>query len=209
MGPTTVAYLCVVFGVAGSLVPVCFIGAFWERGAGGQVRLLGGGALVGAASIGVCIGYASPLGPGVLLLTVAVLASSPYAVITSRRWLSRVHTPSDAQPDATTRALVCASQEPAQSRQLPGLRDLTDGQLCKRWRSCYRAYRRGASAVTLIAAVAERQMYLDELERRNAGGSATWLASGPEAAENPLPHLTSAQVDPPAVDWDELTRERG
>ena len=52
-------------------------------------------------------------------------------------------------------------------------------------------------------------MYLDELERRNASGFAAWLASGPEAAEDPLPYLTRDHIDTPAVDWDELTRRQG
>ena len=92
----------------------------------------------------------------------------------------------------------------------PELRDLTDEQLCKRWRASYRAsQRQQSSAVKLIAAVAERQMYLDELERRNASGFAAWLAAGPQAAEDPLPYLTGDRVDAPAVDWDELTRGQG
>ncbi|MEP6814583.1 MAG: hypothetical protein ABI873_03405 [Marmoricola sp.] len=61
----------------------------------------------------------------------------------------------------------------------------------------------------LIAAVAERQMYLDELERRNGVGFSAWLAAGPKAAEDPLPYLIGDRVDAPAVDWDELTRGSG
>jgi hypothetical protein len=63
--------------------------------------------------------------------------------------------------------------------------------------------------VKLIAAVAERQMYLDELERRNSSGFATWLAAGPEAAEDPLTYLNGHAVEAPALDWDELTRGQG
>ena len=93
------------------------------------------------------------------------------------------------------RAFAYASPDYVQFRA-PGLRDLTDEQLCKRWRASYRAsQRQQSSAVKLIAAVAERQMYLDELERRNTRGFAAWLAAGPEAAEDPLPYLTGDRVD--------------
>lgn len=207
--PAAVACLFVLFGVVGGLVAVCFIREFWERDARGRLRILAGGALVAGTSIGAFIGYASLMGPGVLLLTVAALASSPYAVTTSRHWLRRARTPSAAQVDAVPRALAHASPDSAPSLPPPALRHLTDAQLCKRWRASYRASRRGSSPVTLIAAVAEREMYLDELERRNANGFAAWLASGPQAAENPLPYLTSAPNGPPAVDWEELTRGPG
>jgi hypothetical protein len=124
----------------------------------------------------------------------------------SSRWFRAVRTPSAAQLDALARSFDYANPESAH----PQLRDLTDEQLCKRWRASYRAsQRQQSSAVKLIAAVAERQMYLDELERRNSGGFAAWLAAGPQAAEDPLPYLNGDRVDAPAVDWDELTRGQG
>lgn len=205
--PAAVACLFVVFGVVGSLLTLCFAKAYWEHGAGGRQRLLASGALVAGISVGAYIGYASLLGPGVLLLAAAVLVGSPYAVATSRRWLRSARTPSAAELDAVARA--CAGPEYGQFQPPPQLRALTDEQLCKRWRASYRASRRPSSAVRLIVAVAERQMYLDELEHRNASGFAAWLASGPQAAENPLPYLTNDHIDAPAVDWDELTRGQG
>jgi hypothetical protein len=165
--------------------------------------------LVAGTGVGAFIGYASLLGPGVLLLAAVVLAGSPMAVKASGRWLRSVRTPSTAQLDAVARAFAYASPDSAQFRA-PELRDLTDEQLCKRWRASYRAsQRQQSSAVKLIAAVAERQMYLDELERRNSSGFAAWLAAGPQAAEDPLPYLNGDRVDSPAVDWDELTRGQG
>jgi hypothetical protein len=201
--------LFVVSGAVGSLLTMSLVSVFWERGMGGRLRLLAGGALMAGTSVGACIGYASLLGPGVLLLAAVVLAGSPYAVNASGRWLRSVRTPSTAQLDAVARAFAYASPESAHFRA-PELRDLTDEQLCKRWRASYRASpRQQSSAVKLIAAVAERRLYLDELERRNSGGFAAWLAAGPEAAEDPLPYLTGDRVDAPAVDWDELTRGQG
>jgi hypothetical protein len=202
-------FLLIVVGTVGSLLTLCLVDAYWESGTGGRLRLLGAGALVAGISVGALVGYASLLGPGVMLLAVAVLAGSPYAVKATGRWLRSIGTPSTAQLDAVARAFSYASPEFAPFRA-PGLRDLTDEQLCKRWRNSHRAsQRQQASAVKLIAAVAERQMYLDELERRNSGGFAAWLAAGPEAADDPLPYLTGDHIDVPPVDWDELTRGQG
>jgi hypothetical protein len=58
----------------------------------------------------------------------------------------------------------------------------------------------------MMDAVAVRQRFLDEFERRNSSGLAAWLASGARAAGNPLPYLTESRVNTPAIDWDELTR---
>ena len=83
--PAAAVSLVVVFGVVGSLLTMCLVRAFWERGMRGRLRLLAGGALVGGISVGAFFGYASLLGPGVLLLAAAALAGSPYAVTTFRR----------------------------------------------------------------------------------------------------------------------------
>lgn len=209
VSPAAVSFLFVVSGAIGSLLTMCLVSGYWELGAGGRLRLLAGGALVAGAGVSAFLGFASLLGPGVLLLAAMVLAGSPYAVKVAGRWLRSVRTPSTAQLDAVTRAFAYASPEFAQFRA-PELRDLTDEQLCKRWRASYRAaQRQQSSAVKLIAAVAERQMYLDELERRNGSGFAAWLAAGPQAAEDPLPYLNGDRVDAPALDWDELTRGQG
>jgi hypothetical protein len=207
--PAAVAFLFVVSGAVGSLLTVCFVSGYWEQGTGGRLRLLAGGALVAGTGVGAFVGYASLLGPGVFLLAAVVLAGSPYAVKAAGRWLRSVRTPWAAQLDAVARAFAYVSPESAHFRA-PELRDFTDEQLCKRWRTSYRASpRQQSSAVKLIVAVAERQMYLDELERRNSVGFAAWLAAGPDAAEDPLPHLNGDRVDAPAVDWDELTRGQG
>jgi hypothetical protein len=207
--PGAVLLVFVAFGAVGCLLTMLLVGVFWERGTGGRARLTAGGALLAGTGISALIGYASLLGGGVLLLAAVVLASSPHAVRFSARWLRSVRTPSTAQLDAVARAFAYASPEFAQFRA-PELRDLTDEQLCKRWRISYRAaQRQQSSAVKLIAAVAERQMYLDELERRNSSGFATWLAAGPEAAEDPLTYLNGHAVEAPALDWDELTRGQG
>lgn len=209
VSPAAVVFLFIVVGSVGTLLTFGFVDAYWERDRAGRLWLLAGGALVAGAGVGAFVGYASLLGPGVLLLATLVLAGSPYAVKACGRWFRSFRTPSTAQLDAVARAFAYSSPEFVQFRA-PGLRDLTDEQLCKRWRTSYRAsQRQQSSAVKLIAAVAERQMFLDELERRNGVGFAAWLAAGPDAAEDPLPYLNGEQVEAPAVDWDELTRGQG
>jgi hypothetical protein len=154
-------------------------------------------------------GYASLLGPGVLLLAAAVFAGSPYAVKAPGRWFRSVRTSSAAQLDAVARAFAYASPE-------------STGSGCRRTctSSPMSSYANGGEPVTshlrdsrqrskLIAGVAERPMYLDELARRNPSGFGAWLASGPQIAGDPMPYLTADHIDAATVDWDELTRGTG
>ncbi|MEP6814584.1 MAG: hypothetical protein ABI873_03410 [Marmoricola sp.] len=115
--PAAMVFLFLVSGVVGSLLTLCLVKAYWQRGTPGRLRLLASGALVAATSVGAFVGYASFLGPGVVLLTAAVLAGSPSAVQTVGRWVRSVGSPSTAQLDAVARALAYASPEFA---QLPG-----------------------------------------------------------------------------------------
>lgn len=207
VSPAAVVFLLVVSGAVGSLLTMCLVSEYWELRARGRVRLLAIGALVAGTSVGAFVGYASLVGLGVLLLAAAVLAGSPYAVKTSRGWLRSVRTPSSAQLDAVARAFAYANPDYVQFRQ-PALCDLSDEQLCRRWRASCKTSQRRPSAVQLITISAERQMYLDELERRNAKGFAAWLASGPQS-EDPLPYLTGDASPVSTVDWDELTRGTG
>ena len=57
-----------------------------------------------------------------------------------------------------------------------------------------------------MAAVTERQQYLDEFERRNSSGFAAWLGSDVESLGNPLPFLIFSRGGLPTIDWDDLTR---
>ncbi len=209
VSPAGATCLLIVVGVVGSLLMLCLSDSFWEERAPGRLRLLVRGAPVAGAGAGAFVGYASLFGPGVLLIGAAALLTSPYAVRIVGRWLRSARTPSAAQLDAVARAFAYASPEAALYRA-PGLHDLSDEQLCRRWRASFRAsQRQQSSPVKLIAAVAERQMFLEELERRNSSGFAAWLAAGPGAVDDPLPYLSGHWVEAPAVDWDELTRDQG
>jgi hypothetical protein len=205
--PAAVVFLFVVSGMVGSLLTMLVVGDYWESSGMGRLRFLASGALVAATSTGAFVGYASLLGPGVLLLAAAVVGGSPWVLRAGCRWLRSVRTPTAAQLDAVARAFAYASPESVMFLP-PELRGLSDEQLCRRWRASYKTSQRRPSAAQLIALVAERQMYLDELERRNASGFAAWLASGPQR-EDPLPYLTGDASPIPTVDWDELTRGTG
>ena len=57
----------------------------------------------------------------------------------------------------------------------------------------------------MLATVEERQRYLDEIERRNAEGFMSWLASSARVASNPLPYLVANRRVRSVINWDELT----
>jgi hypothetical protein len=209
VSPAAAAFLSAVAALVAALLTMFVVDEYWERGMGGRLGLSAVGALVAGTSVGALFGYAALLGPSVLLLVVAVFVSSPAAVKAAGRWHGSVRSPTTARLDAAARSLPYATPESAQSRA-PDLRALSDEQLCKRWRANYRAsQRKQPSTEELIAAVAERQRFIDELERRNRSGFAAWLAAGPQAAEDPMPYFGWDRLDAPTVDWDELTRRHG
>lgn len=207
--PAAAAFCFIVFGAVGSLLRMSLVGDRWAASGRGRLRILAGDALMAGTGAAAVIGYASLMGPTMVLLMGAVLGGSPSGVKVCGRWLRSVHTATTAPLNAVARVFAYATPDLDKVGR-PELRHLTDEQLCKLWRASYQASQRlNVSASTPIAAVVERQMYLDELERRNAGGFAAWLAAGPEAAENPLPYVSGNRVDVSAVDWDELTRGQG
>ena len=171
-----------------------------------RARVMANNALVGGAAAGALLGYTVLLGVDVVLLVILALATSPYAVSAYGRWLRSVPTPLVAQLDAMARALGDGSPEYLMFQPFLGEEALTDEELCQSWRASYTVLQHQPSAARMAATVAGRQTYLDELERRNPGGFAAWLASGARAPGNPLPYLTRWRADQPAINWDELTR---
>jgi len=205
--PRALASMFILFGAGGSLLTLCLVDDYWERGTGGRLRLLAVGALIAGTSVSASFGYAFLVGLWVLPLAAAVLATSPSAVKAYGRCFRSVHNPTTTKFDALARAY--ANPESTRFRAPPELRGLTDEQLCKRWRASYKACPRQPSAFQLTRTVEERHAYLDEFERRNASGFAAWLASDPQSAGDPLPYLTADHIDAPAFDWDQLTRGHG
>lgn len=190
LSPAALAIVFVTFAIIGAALMLSFVSESADRRPRDRAGLALRGALLGGTAAGALLGHTVLLGPGVLLLVGLVLASSPYCVRAYRRWLS------------STRA-------PAADQQPVDLEELTDEQLCQRWRASCAALQGPSSAAQVVAAVAERQWILDELERRNPDGFAAWLASGARSPDSPLPYLTRSSVEPVHIDWDELTRGRG
>jgi hypothetical protein len=168
-------------------------------------RVLTSGLAAGTVA-GALVGFASLLGAGAFPLALSLLVSSPYAVKAWNRWRRSRLTPSSTRLAAMDAALAHTSPALRSAQELSEPAGLTDEQLCQAWCASYRALRDGSSGIQMMDAVAVRQCFLDEFERRNSRGLAAWLASGARAAGNPLPYLTESPVNSPAIDWDELTR---
>jgi hypothetical protein len=167
-------------------------------------RAIAKNAGVAGGAAGAVTGFEFLLGPGALLLLFLVLGSSPYAVRGIGRWLRSG--PTSGQLVTVTRALSYASPEYLVYQPPVGVEALTDEELCQAWRTSYTLLGQQPSAARIAAVAAERQTYLEELERRHPRGFGAWLASGARAAGNPLPYVTRDWAEEPAVNWDELTR---
>lgn len=171
------------------------------------------GALVGGAVASACVGFAVVFGAGVFLVILAVVVSSPYAVGAYVRWMYSAPA-STAMPVAgwasgvlypTGLAYPAPGWAPPQVG--PDLRRLSTDELCQAWCASYLVLvDRSSGSVTkaFLATVEERQSYLDEFERRNAAGLASWLASDARVASNPLPYLVDDRAGRSAINWDEL-----
>jgi hypothetical protein len=173
-----------------------------------RARILSTCALIGGITAVALVGLAGAAGPRVALLGVVVVVSSPLAVRAYGRWLRSVPTPSAAQLDAFTRVFAHADMGYV-GVQLPlDPRALTDEQLCRRWRASCLVLRGRPSTDQLMREVEQRQIYLDEFERRYPGGYAAWLTSGAGTLDYLTPYAIRGRVAGATVNWDELTRGR-
>jgi transcriptional regulator with XRE-family HTH domain len=206
---TGFAALFIGFAVVGATLMACMVDDSPQRSSTDCVRFATTGALIGGVIASAVAGFVVLLGAAVLLLVVTALASSPYAVGAYGRWLSGALPPSAARLDALARAFAYTVPEYAACQPPSELGLLTDDQLCQAWRASFMALQPQSSTTQKIAAIAERQRYLDELERRNETGFLAWLVSGEPAPGNPLPYLTGTRPDNFTIKWDELTRGRG
>ena len=160
-------------------------------------------AVVGGAGSAAAAGWVVLLGPGGLLLTVAVVAVSPRALPGWRRALGALPRPTTAQLDALARSLANTSPTYLASVSDPGA--LTDQQLDRLWRDSGAEVRWPATRTSWLRAVEERGCYLDLLEARRPGLLRAWLASDAGRTDD-LPLLAdSSRVAPAAIDWDGLT----
>jgi hypothetical protein len=200
------AVLFLIFAVLGGMLPLSLVRDYDERSVPDRLRLIGTGALMGGTTAGAVVGFALLLGEDVLLLVLFLLISSPYAMTAYGRWLSSASRPSAAQLGALARALAYTSPAylPVPPSSEVGM--LTDAELCQKWRSSFLALQAQPSSRQMIRTVVDRERYLDEFERRNPRGFASRLVSGALVPDDPRGYLTRSRVDPPAINWDELTR---
>ncbi|WP_134768053.1 hypothetical protein [Nocardioides sp. 1609] len=73
----------------------------------------------------------------------------------------------------------------------PAVEILDDEHLARGWRHSFRHLQDADGVMSGLALVNLRQAYLDEMERRQPAGFASWLASGARASSDPTPHLQS------------------
>jgi hypothetical protein len=188
-------------GVLGAFVCVGFVGgslaeaAARERGRRRLRPVAGIAALSGLAAIAAAglMAISGLLG----LLMVAVLAvTSPRVWSALRRWRrSKATGPANApqspeqlpETGAGTATIAAARvEDPEPAPEVPAEPWLLDDYaLCCAWRKSFIGLERPHSPAMHLKLVEQRQLYLDELERRNPTGLAEWLASGARAAGDP------------------------
>jgi hypothetical protein len=199
----------VVVAVACSLVSLVAVGIrATARPRRVRARSVATSALVGGTIAVALVGFAALLGQRVALLSVVVLATSPPAVRAYGRWLRSTPTPSAAQLDAIARAFANAGMGYAGIPPEPDPRELTDDELSQRWRASCLYLRRRPSTAQVIRSVEQRQIYLEEFERRYPGAFAAWLTSGGGTMDYLTPYAVRTRDDHARINWDELTGGR-
>lgn len=141
---------------------------------------------------------------GVLLLLGLVAVSPAFGYCVRNRWFMAVDDSEPVAPSAPTARVRPAAPavsttperhpetvlERAPVSPLPhDLGAMDDAELCLAWRRSFPRLEAARTAAERIALVVQRQLYLDELQRRYPGGVAAWLASGARAPSNPMPFL--------------------
>jgi hypothetical protein len=67
---------------------------------------------------------------------------------------------------------------------------MSDRELCREWRHSFVTLQSARSPQDRLRVVAQRQVYLDEMERRSPTALQAWLDSGARAAGGPDRYLT-------------------
>jgi hypothetical protein len=207
--PRACLMVFVVGAVACLFVSLCAVGMNGRaRPRRVRARFVATSVLVGGTIAAALVGFAALLGQRVVLLGFVVLVTSPSAVRTYGRWLRSVPTPSAAQLDAFARVFANAGIGYVGVQPEPEPGELTDEELCQRWRASCLYLRRRPSAAHVMRALEQRQIYLDEFERRYPGAFAAWLTSGAGTLDYLTPYAMRGRDDHPRINWDELTRGR-
>jgi hypothetical protein len=189
--------------VFAALALLVTIGVRSERPAAGDAgapeaaewRLLLDRTLVGTLTALAVLGLLQVSLAATALVVVILAATAPWA-LQLRRGTRRA-------PAATERPAVADPlpdrQEPAEevvaldAAATPGaaedLGSLSTAELATAWRRSYAELARVRTPSQLTALAERRRRLLDELERRDADGVATWLRSGARAASDPSRYL--------------------
>ncbi|MGH3314603.1 MAG: hypothetical protein ACRDO0_00525 [Nocardioidaceae bacterium] len=190
-----------LLGVLGAFVCVAFVGGSLAEAARperGRRRLRPIAAVAGLSGLSAVAAAGLMAMSGLLgLLVVAVLAITcpqVWSVLRRRRptkasWPTiAAQSPEQLPETGTGTATIAAArvEDPEPPSDVPEEPWLLDDQaLCCAWRRSYVILERPHSPATHLMVAQRRQLYLDELERRNPTGLAEWLASGARAAGDP------------------------
>jgi hypothetical protein len=205
--PYNLVVLSVECGVAAGIWSVLVV-RFRDSSRRSRVRFVLLVGLAGAAAGGAFVGFAVVLGPGVIVLAIALVGTSPFVLRVCARALRAAWASSGGSFEVAGSALAYTGLGFVPAQRGDDLFMLTDEQLCEAWRSSTAALRHG-SPHRVKRVVEQRQRYLDEFERRNPRGVKVWLASTDTSACDPGVYLVEDWVDLPTDDWDELTRGQG
>jgi len=192
--------LFVAFALVGATLVLAWAGESGESPGPGSARRTFAGAVAAGTAAPAYVGLAAVLGPSVLILIVVVAATSPSAMSLYGRWLRAASAPTNVSFAAWAPGFAYPLPGWVPPQRPPDLHLMSTEELCQAWCASYLVLRDRSSrgeAKAALATVAERQRYLDELERRNASGLTAWLASGARVASNPLPYLTETRKRAP------------
>jgi hypothetical protein len=84
--------------------------------------------------------------------------------------------------------------------RIRGTGALTTAELCRQWQDSYKSLRDATTAAARLRIVEARQLYLDELERRDPVGLEAWLGKNASAAGDPSRFLARDGEDAPPAD---------
>jgi hypothetical protein len=157
------------------------------------LRILRVGLLSGLLPTAVA-GLVAVFGFSGLLVVLVLLGTSP-AMHAAVRLLW--HPASDPSGSSGPHASHVEAHSTREDVQLPRhetwtseqLASLDDASLCLAWRRTFVQLEAASSVEDRVAVVWQRQLCLDELQRRCPDGVAAWLSSGARAGGNPLPFL--------------------
>lgn len=163
---------------------------------------------LGSASLISTGGLVAAFGPAVLWLVVAAVVACPWLLRRGAVVLGK-HLPApkapagpaapadadghnDPEPAEPPGPSSVATIEVSSSARADGLDDLA---LCMAWRRSFIALERSHTLMARMCVVQQRQLYLDELERRNPTGLSAWLESGARAAGDPSRYIIHGPSD--------------